>query len=373
MHSSRRLVVGYCNTLWSDRFCNCHVGFLVHAPKIIGMDRKVDVIKCIQQPIDANTDSIVNPPKKGKRKKSKVVSPASTESTTSDNKAGDTNSDNKAGGSGDTVSPRPSDPQPIEIYALSCFGWGMSGAVALKADKLRWIPGQRSARYDIAGFASLISDWPIADKGRLEYREFDVDTGKTSDWKETDISLINMIATNLDYLGVKHPIYPGVKPDDGRIVLSYIDSKCSRRQVVKLGLGMKKGKFLGVQKGTVSLSLNEFKLTPTSFKSPFCIDGDPHDVSAVHVTCMHQALRLFYLTPDDKVSGDKSEESSHLKNDVHSHPAHGMASESDDEDGMLGEIDAEDSKQGAGSDQNQEDTTPDATTEGESAAVPSTK
>ena len=35
---------------------------------------------------------------------------------------------------------------PVEIYALSCFGWGLAGAVALKADKLRWIPGQKSAR-----------------------------------------------------------------------------------------------------------------------------------------------------------------------------------------------------------------------------------
>ena len=36
-----------------------------------------------------------------------------------------------------------SDPStPLETYALSCFGWGLAGAVALKADKLRWIPGQ---------------------------------------------------------------------------------------------------------------------------------------------------------------------------------------------------------------------------------------
>lgn len=47
----------------------------------------------------------------------------------------------------------------------------MAGAVALKADKLRWLPGQRSMRYDIAGFVSLIQDWPVADKGILEYRE----------------------------------------------------------------------------------------------------------------------------------------------------------------------------------------------------------
>ena len=36
------------------------------------------------------------------------------------------------------------------------FGWGMAGAVALKADELRWIPGQKKMRYDIAGFVTMM-------------------------------------------------------------------------------------------------------------------------------------------------------------------------------------------------------------------------
>ena len=43
------------------------------------------------------------------------------------------------------------------IYALSVFGWGLAGAVALKADQLRWIPGQKKARYDIAGAVTVLS------------------------------------------------------------------------------------------------------------------------------------------------------------------------------------------------------------------------
>jgi hypothetical protein len=39
----------------------------------------------------------------------------------------------------------------------SVFGWGMAGAVALKADKLRWIPGQKKARYDIAGAVTMLT------------------------------------------------------------------------------------------------------------------------------------------------------------------------------------------------------------------------
>eukprot|EP00048_Salpingoeca_helianthica_P005630 m.89768 g.89768 ORF g.89768 m.89768 type:complete len:759 (-) comp13673_c1_seq1:46-2322(-) len=47
------------------------------------------------------------------------------------------------------------------IYGLSCIGWGLAGAVAQTADRLRWLPGQRKARYDIAGFVTMMSDWPL--------------------------------------------------------------------------------------------------------------------------------------------------------------------------------------------------------------------
>lgn len=223
-----------------------------------GQHTKVDVIKCVQQPIKDSSDESLQ------------------------------------------------GPDPIEIYALSCFGWGMAGAVALKADKLRWIPGQRSMRYDLAGFVSLVSDWPVADSCVLEYREAEPYSDEDpKPWQKAEIKLINLITTNMDTLGKGHPIYPGVEPDDGRLVLSYIDASKkmnNRKNVVKLGLAMKKGKHLGKGKGVVSYSLKEFKIKPTAFKSPFCIDGDPHDVSEVHVKCLPKALNLFYL-PKDDVSG----------------------------------------------------------------------
>jgi len=209
----------------------------------------------------------------------------------------------------DSADPELAKGKPVQICALSCFGWGMAGAVALKADKLRWIPGQRSMRYDIAGFVSLIKDWPVADVGKLEYREAIEGSDEPGPWQETEISLINLICTNMDKLGKKHPIYPGVMPDDGRLVLSYINASekvNSRRNVVKLGLAMKKGKFLGLGKGVKSYSLKEFKITPTHFKSPYNIDGDPHDVSAVHVTCLHKALSLFYLPKEDSIGTIKT-------------------------------------------------------------------
>ena len=131
---------------------------------------------------------------------------------------------------------------------------------------------------------------------------------------KTDISLINLICTNLDYLGVKYPIYPGVLPDDGRIIMSYIDSSCSKMKVVRLGRGMKnKGRYLGLQKGVKTRSVDEFRLIPTSYRSPFCIDGDPHDVSEVHVKVLKKALRLHYLPEQDtSATGAMMEESARL-------------------------------------------------------------
>ena len=37
------------------------------------------------------------------------------------------------------------------------MGWGLAGAVGLQADKMRWVPGQKQARYDIAGFITLLA------------------------------------------------------------------------------------------------------------------------------------------------------------------------------------------------------------------------
>ena len=61
----------------------------------------------------------------------------------------------------------------------------------------------------------------------------------------------------------------------------------------------RQGKFLALQKGVVTYKVREFELIPTSFRSPFCIDGDPHDVSRVKVQCLERALNLFVLPVED--------------------------------------------------------------------------
>lgn len=82
--------------------------------------------------------------------------------------------------------------------------------MALKADKLRWIPGQKRARYDIAGAVTMLRDWPIVDVGKLEYpKEVKGKGGKiTTEWVTTEVSCVNLIAANLPFLGSDHPIHP---------------------------------------------------------------------------------------------------------------------------------------------------------------------
>jgi diacylglycerol kinase family enzyme len=80
--------------------------------------------------------------------------------------------------------------------------------------------------------------------------------------------------------GVTHALMTHVVVQNGRL------------DVVRLAMAMKSGKYLGEQKGVVSYLVKEFKLTPTECKSPFLIDGDPHEHGPVHVKVLHKALSV---------------------------------------------------------------------------------
>lgn len=46
---------------------------------------------------------------------------------------------------------------PVCASLASCLAHSvLTGTVALKADQMRWIPGQKKFRYDIAGFVSMV-------------------------------------------------------------------------------------------------------------------------------------------------------------------------------------------------------------------------
>merc|ERR1711937_10765 len=83
------------------------------------------------------------------------------------------------------------------VCGLSCVGWGLAGAVALKADQLRWLPGQRNFRYDIAGFVTLMKNWPLDCAADFEFliKQGEKDGQPLFEWKKESIQMINMIAT----------------------------------------------------------------------------------------------------------------------------------------------------------------------------------
>jgi hypothetical protein len=129
------------------------------------------------------------------------------------------------------------------------------------------------------------------------------------------LSTINLIAANMPYLGADHAIsprklptlagfagcahclsFPDVAPDDGKLAMVVVDGSVSRMDVIRLSLAMKKGVFLGEHpKQCRTFLVSEFKITPTDAKSPYNIDGDPHDYGPVHVKVLHQALAMFCL------------------------------------------------------------------------------
>jgi diacylglycerol kinase family enzyme len=65
------------------------------------------------------------------------------------------------------------------------------------------------------------------------------------------------------------------------------------------------GKHLGLQKNVVSHLVKEFKIIPTDYKSPYNIDGDPHDVCPVHVKVLHRSITAFAVGPLEPVKAEE--------------------------------------------------------------------
>lgn len=190
----------------------------------------------------------------------------------------------------DVISAAINDKPEDNTYALSVFGWGLAGTVAKVADQLRWIPGQKRFRYDLAGFVSMMKDWPIKCKAAFSYP-----MGSGGEWVSEEIDCLNFTATNLPWLGVDHPMTSDVGPDDGYLVVSYAPSSLSKMQVVEMGMSMKNHHYLMEHKFAKTVKVPEFKLTGVEpgCKYDMNIDGDPMPASDVHIKVLHQALKVF--------------------------------------------------------------------------------
>jgi diacylglycerol kinase family enzyme len=190
-----------------------------------------------------------------------------------------------------------------KVYGLSCIGWGLAGAVGLQADKLRWLPGQRKVRYDIAGFVTMIKDWPVVSKCQFAYLVPKEDGTEQTEWRVSNWGFINFIASNVPKLGVDHPISSEVSIDDGYMAIAMLADNLSRTQVIQAALSMKAGKYLAEHKYVHAVRVKEFKIIPDlnvsqkNMDIPYNIDGDPVSASAVHVRILNKRLRVFQI-PD---------------------------------------------------------------------------
>eukprot|EP00039_Didymoeca_costata_P025376 m.13110 g.13110 ORF g.13110 m.13110 type:complete len:503 (-) comp4793_c0_seq2:81-1589(-) len=187
-----------------------------------------------------------------------------------------------------TFSERPTEP----IFALSVFGWGLAGTVAKTADELRWIPGQKGFRYDLAGFVSMMKDWPPTCKCTISYPK----EGEPDGWAHEEASLTNMAATNLSWLGVDHPMTQDVTPDDGFLVTYWVPSTVKRTEIISMGMKMKKGHYLMEFDKVRTIKITELKIKvdpDQDHKIDMLIDGDPYEPGDVHVEVLHQGLEVF--------------------------------------------------------------------------------
>eukprot|EP00051_Salpingoeca_urceolata_P024536 m.432507 g.432507 ORF g.432507 m.432507 type:complete len:601 (+) comp20245_c1_seq2:119-1921(+) len=186
------------------------------------------------------------------------------------------------------------------VYALSVLGWGLAGAVALQAAKMRWIPGQKKFRYDLAGFVTMVKSWPVINEANFNFlmdKEGE-DGSKTEEWESQDLAVINLIVTNMSALGLDHPIIDGVAPDDGYFGVCVIDGAATRTNVIGAAMGMKKGKFMGDHKCAKTFRVREVKIEPKlGTKTPYNIDGDPLDCMPIHIKCLHKGVSVFAHPP----------------------------------------------------------------------------
>lgn len=178
-----------------------------------------------------------------------------------------------------------------KMFALSLIGWGLSGSIAKRAEKLRWMPGHRHYRYDLAGGVSLVKDWPAFGTATLRYRR-----PGSEDWETKEISIANFLAATVPTLGKGRPFSVDKSLDDGTVVLSMVPKNVSRYQVVKMLSGMKKGRTLSESPLSETLRVSEFQLITREQRPPLLIDGDSFKCgTSVHVKVLPKFVRVFAL------------------------------------------------------------------------------
>jgi diacylglycerol kinase family enzyme len=83
--------------------------------------------------------------------------------------------------------------------------------------------------------------------------------------------------------------------DDGHLVVCYVHETQPRAELLRLALGMKKGKMLAEHRSVTALRVREFKLAPHDGLGdvPYIVDGEAMAAGAIHVRVLPRRLKVF--------------------------------------------------------------------------------
>ena len=175
-------------------------------------------------------------------------------------------------------------------FALSMVGAGLAASVADRADGLRWLPGHRHFRYELAGLLTVVGGWPKDTRCWLSYP---VDGAAAAPWVEREMDILSLMAVNHANMGKTRHIARDVALDDGRCHLTIVPNMPKRQAVRVLG-ALSRGKVLQDQPGVISLRLPEFKLRMRAGHQ-LNIDGDVLPArDTVHVRVLPNAVPVFW-------------------------------------------------------------------------------
>lgn len=175
-------------------------------------------------------------------------------------------------------------------YALSLVGAGLAATVAERADHMRWMPGARHYRYELAGLLTL-----LAGRGWRAQLSYPLD-GTDNVWVDREMELINMLAVNHAKMGKSRRITTHAEIDDGFVQLVIVP-QMPRHQVISVLGAMSQGKVLEEQPEVISLRVREFKLLLEPTNKTFNVDGDVLPGHQVHVKVLHKAIAVFAEPP----------------------------------------------------------------------------
>jgi len=183
-----------------------------------------------------------------------------------------------------------------QIFATSCFGWGILGAMLNKIELHKGLGGQKywyGAVETVAGYHG-----PVRRQASLQFRK-----DASSRWESRDLDISSLIAANVpkSNLGT---VDRDIAPDDGSLVLGWVpwSTTPDRYAFYNMGFALSEGTPMTQLPGVESTRAVEFKLQPSlsgnkEHDAPFNVDGEEMPPFDVHVRLLPRCLTFFAQPP----------------------------------------------------------------------------